>query len=215
MSTTEPFGQLGRLLAVVLVLAALFGLLAWHATLTYDPAMNHYPNEEAVAADPDAYVGERVELNGEAVAADPVVIEVTANGDAERIVVADADETRLNADDPIEPGDNVRAFGTLESSDRLAVERTIATEPWEMGYLYAISLVGAAWVVARSIRWWRFDRKRLAFVPRAEPLGDVNRLWPLSAGGAEHESANAGREGVVDGADGESVANDGGGGDDG
>ena len=37
--------------------------------------------------------------------------------------------------------------------------------------MYVISFVGGLWVLGRFGRGWRFDRERLAFVPRDEPAG--------------------------------------------
>ena len=49
-----------RLLAVLVLLAALFGLVVWHDTLDPAPDAGAYPGSEELAADYDACLGEEV-----------------------------------------------------------------------------------------------------------------------------------------------------------
>ena len=36
--------------------------------------------------------------------------------------------------------------------------------------MYGVSFLGGLWVLVRTLRRWRFDAERLAFVPRERPL---------------------------------------------
>ncbi|WP_124197252.1 hypothetical protein [Natrarchaeobius chitinivorans] len=46
-------------------------------------------------------------------------------------------------------------------------DRPPTRESWETTYMYYISWVGGIWTTIRFVQGWRFDRERLAFVPRA------------------------------------------------
>lgn len=170
MASSEPFGQRGRLLVAVVLFAALAGLMVWSGTLVYGSTMDTYPAAYHVGPDPDRYVGERVVLRGEVVDADPVVVAVVHPDGTTAFTVDDANDAIRNADRPHAVGDRIEVFGTLTDSSTLVAERSIARRPWEFQYMYAVSLLGGLWTAARFVRGWRFDRDRLAFVPREQPL---------------------------------------------
>lgn len=189
MSLTEPFGQHGRLLAIALLLVALSGLFVWYGMLSYEPAINDFPDEDNVGPNPDAYVGERVVLGGEITATDPITIEATHCDGTTTFVLENADATLQNADGPLEVGDSVSAFGTLETTATLDTERTVTHEVWEYLYMYAISFLGGVWVLGRFVQGWRFDCERLAFTPRERRL-TVNDLGRSPT----HRDADASRD---------------------
>ncbi|MFP9191265.1 hypothetical protein ACLI4Q_06330 [Natrialbaceae archaeon A-CW1-1] len=54
--------------------------------------------------------------------------------------------------------------GTLEAHDG------VVRDQWETTYMYAVSILAALWVLARGLRHWRPDSRRLFFVP-ASPDG--------------------------------------------
>ena len=146
---------------LVLVLA---GLLVWGGTLSPADAQRDFPSEDDVGPNRDAYVGERVTLSGTVVETNPVIITVEyGTGESFRATLADADQS-------VSEGDQVSAFGTLESPSKLVAERVIVREPWELWYMYGVSFLGGLWVLVRTLRRWRFDAERLAFVPRERPL---------------------------------------------
>lgn len=176
MPSSEPFGQRGRVLLALVLVVALAGLLVWYGALpSSDPATNHYPDEDHVAPNPDAFVGQSVVLGGHVVATDPVVIEITHDGTTSEFTIQNANEALQTSGAPLEPGDRVTAFGTLTDASTLEAERSLTREPWELQYMYVVSVLGGLWVAGRFVQGWRFDRGRLAFVPRADPTRATGR----------------------------------------
>jgi len=165
MSTREPFGQSGRLLAIVALLIVLVGLLSWTGTATVDPLETTYPDEADVTSDRESYIGERVVLDGSVVETDPLVIATQSNGNGRFTIVRTAD-TLERSTGPLETGDRVTVFGTLEDAATLDADRTISTALWESLYMVGISFVAGCWVLARLVRGWRVDWGRGALVPR-------------------------------------------------
>ncbi|MFC4247704.1 hypothetical protein ACFOZ7_12130 [Natribaculum luteum] len=203
MPPREPYGQRGRLLAALVLLAVLAGFLVWDGTATADPSLNQFPDDEAVVNEPRAYVDERVVLGGRVVDTDPVVVEISHTGDSRTVTLEDVDATVQNADRALKRGDEVSAFGTLENPSTLATERTIVRESWELQYMYVVSLLGGLWVLGRFVRGWRFDREQLAFVPRERPRPLRNRFQPRPSETSHTETATgeAGRTRVTTGGD--------------
>jgi starvation-inducible outer membrane lipoprotein len=46
-------------------------MLVWGGTVTPDPTINNYPDEDDIGPTPEAYVGQQVTLGGTVVATDP------------------------------------------------------------------------------------------------------------------------------------------------
>lgn len=159
MPDADPAGRYGRAAVFCALLLALAGLLVLGGTVTPDPSVNHFPDEDDVAPNPDAYVGERVVLGGTVVETEPTVVRVRGDDAAVDFTLRDADASP-------DPGDSVTAFGTLRGDRTLAVDGMFVREPWEFWYMYAVSFLGGLWVLARLARQWRFDRAEVAFVPR-------------------------------------------------
>lgn len=77
----------------LILLAALLGFFVWYGTVTYDPTMNAFPDNEDVGPNPETYVDQKVSLGGTVVATDPVVIGVEYDLDeSRRITLAHIDE---------------------------------------------------------------------------------------------------------------------------
>lgn len=74
MSSSEPFGQRGRLLAAIALLALLGSALVWAGATPGDPLEPAYPTEVEVTPAPEAHVGERVVLGGRVVGNEPVAM---------------------------------------------------------------------------------------------------------------------------------------------
>lgn len=151
-----------RLLAVGAVLVCLVGLFVWTGTVSPNPALNDFPGNDQVGPNPDAYVGQHVSLSGTVVATDPVIVEVQYGIDERREI------TFENLDEHVVEGQHVNAFGTLTDESTLKVENALVRSPWEKWYMYAVSFLGGLWVLGRLLVHWRFDRNRLAFVPRGD-----------------------------------------------
>jgi hypothetical protein len=153
-------GQRIRLLAFVMLAAVLFATLLWAGTLSPNPAMNTYPDEDQVAQNPDPYVDHPVSLAGTVVSTEPLIIEtVPDTGDPFRV-------TLQNLDQPVAVGDEISAFGTLDDSETLTVDSATVRSPWEFTYMYVISFLGGLLVLGRLATQWRFDTTHLAFRPR-------------------------------------------------
>ncbi|ELY43644.1 hypothetical protein [Natronorubrum sulfidifaciens] len=188
---SEPYGQSGRVLAAVILGALLVGSLVWVGATAAEPLESQYPDETEVTPEPEAYVGEQVVLGGFVVDTDPVMIATRASGYGQFTLV-DVDDRLQNAEGPLEPDDRVSAFGTLEDESTLVVERATTRQSSETAYMYLVSAIGGLWVVGRFVRGWRFDRRRLAFVPRRRRDADRNRPVAPSERSptADHSSAN-------------------------
>lgn len=157
-----------RWIAVLALTAALVGLFVAYGAVDPDPSVHDYPEGEDVAAQPDAYVGERATLYGEVVSLDPVVVEVEApDGESVRITARDAP--------PVEVGQHLIAHGTVGPGPTFRVEEATVRDDWQFDYMYAVSAVAGLWVLARAVDHWRFDVRRLGFAPRDRPLSDALR----------------------------------------
>ena len=153
-----------RAALLILLACTLGGMAIWGGTMTYDPAMNNYPDQDDIAPDPTAYVGERVALGGTVIETDPVVIEVEYQRGTFALTLTDVEE-------PLTPGQEVSVFGTLTEPSTLEVERMFVRWPWEAIYMYAVSLLGAIWVAIRMARHFEFDRERWVAMPRGDEHG--------------------------------------------
>jgi hypothetical protein len=153
-----------RAAAVGLLLVALCGMLVYGGTITPDAGERHYPGNDEVAPEPGAYDGQRVALAGEVVGTDPLRVEVVSDTGASFTL------TVQGATAEATEGDSISVFGTLRDGAIIDAERVIVREPWEVTYMYGVSFAAGLWVLARTLRRWRFDAERLAFVPRETPL---------------------------------------------
>lgn len=151
-----------RVLAVVLLAAALAGVLVGAGTIGPDPATNTFPDEEDVGSSPGDYVGQRVSVGGTVVGTDPVVVRVRYG------IHEYARVTVVNVEEPVSEGDSVSVFGTLTDERTIDAERTVIRAPWETWYMYGVSFLGGLWVLGRLVRHWCVDRELIALVPRGE-----------------------------------------------
>lgn len=153
-------------LAALALLVALLGVAAVaHGTLEPDPDRHRYPDNEHLAEDYGAHVGERAVLSGTVVETDPLVVREQLPGGAEQeltLTGVDADATR---------GDSVWFYGTVRPDRTVEVATAAVRAPWELRYMYVVSALGGLLVLGRFLRQWRFDRSRLAFVPRTGDRG--------------------------------------------
>jgi hypothetical protein len=121
----------------------------------------------AVVTDPADHVGEAVVASGAVLSVDPVRVRATGSGVAE-LTVRGMDGTGLTT------ADQLYVFGTLVEPDVVSADRVHHVEPWEQQYVLVASLVGGLVLAGRLARDWRFDGRRLAFLPAdtGEERGD-------------------------------------------
>jgi hypothetical protein len=155
-----------RLLAVLVLLTALFGLLVWHGALAPAPEAGAYPSQEELAADYDRYLGERVTVGGRIVETDPVAI------DAEYGVEESIRLTVVGLDPGvrIEEGADLQVFGVVEPDRTVRAEDAYAVPASGLWYTWTVSFLAGLWVLGRIVRHFRFDREEWGLVRRARPL---------------------------------------------
>ncbi|WP_254525236.1 hypothetical protein [Natrinema caseinilyticum] len=185
MPPREPFGQAGRLLAGIALLAALLGLVYWTGAVGAEPLERGYPDEVDVTQNRDAYVGDRVAIGGIVVETDPVVIATQRSGYG-RFTVVGAHESLQHSSVTLETGDRVTAFGTLEDESTLVADRTVTDRLRDTLYMVVVSFVAGCWVLGRLVRGWRLDLDRFALVPRSASPTDGNQ------GDADRDTARGG-----------------------
>lgn len=155
-----------RIAALALLIAVLTGMLVAHGTVGPDPDRHRYPDLEVLSQEGDTLVGDRVVLSGTAVETNPVVLSGSPGARPDVIVVL----TGVERD--VDRGDDLWIAGTVQSDYSVSVTTAIVRSPWELRYMYVVSAIGGLWVLRRFVREWRFDRDRLAFVPRTDRRGD-------------------------------------------
>jgi hypothetical protein len=147
-----------RVLLVICLLAVLVGLCVGYGSLDPDPDAHRYPGNAAFVAgavDP----GDRVVLSG-------IVREVTDGGVVLDLKNADATVTLRGLDGDPAVGDDVWLSGVRVDDGRVAVDRALVRAPWEIDYLYGVSLVGGLLTLGGVLMTWRVDRERRLLVPR-------------------------------------------------
>ncbi|MFB6227592.1 MAG: hypothetical protein ABEH88_03250 [Halobacteriales archaeon] len=173
-----------RLLVVLVLLAALFGLVVWHGTLTPAPDAGAYPGSEELAADYEAYLGEDVTVGGRIVETDPVVVEAEY-GVEEPILLT---VVGLDPGVTVEKDAHLRVFGTVEPDRTVRAENAFAVPPIGPLYAWTISFLAGLWVLGRIVRRFRVDREEWGLVPREAPLtlrAVLGRDRSQSSGGSE------------------------------
>ena len=158
----HPFRLAGRLILILVLLAVLFGMFVSAGTMLPDPGMHNYPHTDHVYGNAEMYIGEQVELSGPAVETDPLVI---------RIGRTAGHVTIVGADQAVDRGQHVSAFGVLSDASTLEADRVLVRDQWEGSYMMAVSVLAAIWVAGRIVRHWRFDFGTFALVPRGDGDG--------------------------------------------
>jgi len=159
-----------RLLALAVVVAALAVALVAFGTLGPNPADGRYPATTDVIGDEDRYLGERVQIGGEVVETDPLVV-----ADSYQFVRDGTLDTRriawtiTDAQPSADLGDAAQVYGTL-TDERTIRSTTTRISTGDRRYMYLVSFLAGLWVLARLVRQWRLDPQRLAVTPRETPL---------------------------------------------
>jgi hypothetical protein len=126
-------------------------------------ATPHYSGAEDLVYDYESHVGEQTELSGVVVDTAPVRIEVEYFERTREFTVSGLETTLAD-------GDHIALFGTVHPDHTIAAHNAIVRNPWEMQYMYAISLVGGVWILGRLLNGWKITREKLAFIPREDTL---------------------------------------------
>jgi hypothetical protein len=155
-----------RLLAVLVLLAALFGLVVWHGTLTPAPEAGAYPGSDELAAGYDASLGAEVTVGGRIVETDPAVI------DAEYGVDESIQLTVVGLDPSValEEGAILRVFGVAEPDRRVRAENAFVVPAAGQWYAWTVSFLAGLWVLSRVVRGFRLDREQWGLVRREQQL---------------------------------------------
>ena len=165
-----------RLLALVVVFAVLAVALVAFGTLGPSPADGRYPATTDVIGSEDQYVGERVQIGGEVVATDPLVV-----ADAYPIVRDGTLDTRriawtiTDAETSADLGDAAQVYGILTDARTIRSTNTVISTG-DRRFMYIASFLAGLWVLARLARQYRLDPRRLALVPRESPRSIRARL---------------------------------------
>ena len=112
-----------RGIAVLGLLALLFGLAVWFGSLGPAPALGAYPDEENLGEEYSDYLGERVTVTGWVIATDPVVIRAEYGADeAIQLTITDLSITategdRLRVYDVVTPDQTIRANNACDGRD--------------------------------------------------------------------------------------------------
>lgn len=148
-----------RGVAIAVLCTLLLALLVAYGTVTPDPAAGRFPDNGEVESG-------TVDDGGR------VVVAGTARGDAAGGTVVDLDGgprvvvRNLDA----APGDDVWLYGTYRGGT-IRNRRAIVRAPWEITYLYAVSLLGGLLTLGRVVWTWRIDTDEWCVIPREDGRG--------------------------------------------
>lgn len=160
---------------VVGLLLVLSGSFVYYGALGPAPKMGDYPTQYEFVEDAERYQGDRVVAFGVVTDADPVRVRVEYSpGEYATYRVRGVDH-------PVEPGDRLRVFGVLSAPSTIDAIDSFPVPPVGYAYTYTVSFLAGLWALSLIVRTWRFDRERLALVPRDRPLS----LRALLGGGRD------------------------------
>ena len=97
-----------------------------------DPARNGFPDEDNFAVDYNSYIGDRIKIGGTVLATNPVVVELSPDGQAPIELTL----TSFDGPDSLREGDDITVYGTLQTDNRVDVIKMTARHPWESQYQY-------------------------------------------------------------------------------
>lgn len=152
-----------RLLGGLLLCIVLSALFVTYGAELGQQETAPYGSETVVTA-PESIVGEQVSVSGTVVATDPVTISVDHDDLETELILENAPDATS--------GDVLSVVGELTAVQTLSVDPapTVVRAPWEVQYMYAVSLVAVIGLVLRAVNHWRIRHKPLAFEPRERTL---------------------------------------------
>jgi len=155
-----PRSLLLRVVLLVAVLGAQFGLLLWGGA-AIDGFDDPYPSAYAIASDYDRHVGHEVAVTAEVVSTDPLVV-------YEAFQYRDVRLTVDGADVDANVGDRLVVFGVLRPDGEVEAIRAYTVPQTGLWYTYGVSALAGLWVLARLVRGWRVDTDQWGLAPRRE-----------------------------------------------
>ena len=165
-----------RVIRIAVTSALLCLLLVYAGAVGPAPGLGVPPGQDELVDDYDAYVGDRVLVDGTVVDANPVTLRVEATG-GEVLVLRVS-----GVDRNVAVGDHLAVYGVARAGGAIDAVSIGHTPAWRYVFTRVVSAVAALWVLGRGLRHWRFDRSALVFRRRTEPLGlDDVPNWGRSA----------------------------------
>lgn len=153
----------GRLVVVVLLLAAHGALFPLYATQPVNPDAGRFPDSDEFLSEPNRYLGDRVTAGGVVISTDPLVLRVGGSDEPTCVEITDS---KLSP----EVGDKVRAFGILTDSKTISATDAFAVPRRGLWYAWSVSVLAGLWTLWRLVAHWTVDPSTLAFQPRERPL---------------------------------------------
>lgn len=142
-----------RVVVLILLLGALFGLMVWHGSLEPDPSVWALPGAEELGHDYDRYHGKRVAVWGRVVETDPVVIAAHYDGtQAIRLRIVGLEEPAA-----VTEGSRLNVYGVVEPDRTVRALNAVRIPAWGVWYTYSISFLAGLWVLGRIVRHWQVD----------------------------------------------------------
>lgn len=152
-----------RVAMAVLLVAVLFGTSVHYKVA--EPDHDPYPQEEKLATDYDAHIGEQALLFGtvQSVEDDRLLVQVESDAGPFEMTVS-------NATARVQPGGVVQVYGTLGPEQVIQPERTevVNASSGSDTYKYGVSAAGALLVAILFVRYWTIDTDEWAFEVRAD-----------------------------------------------
>lgn len=142
----------------IILVALLLCLCAYH----YANFEEHleYPATKMIQHDPESYDGWTIAKGGT----------VTEVGESAFVIISMDRDIRFNfvIDSKVEiyPGDKVEVLGVFRSPNRILPHNIIVTPAQSQTMVYVRSLIGLLILVIAVFRSWKFDCKRMTFIPR-------------------------------------------------
>lgn len=164
-----------RAAALGLALLTLPGLfILGGADLPFPYSHELGPDDETLDSEYDEYIGTDIATSGTVIDADERLVRI--DHDTGSLVVT------LNIHDhhdaTLQEGDHVSVSGTIEADHTITVtedHHIWIRAPWEVHYMYGISLIGALFTALLVANYWRFDWSHYHLVPRKEPIVAILR----------------------------------------
>lgn len=164
--TSDILFRVSGIFVCLCLLSGLFilGGTDWPA----DPSQSVGPDVEELEEDFEEEIGEEIESEGQVTDADEPVVEIE-NDDASVRVELQGQEDKL---DNLEEDELVTFSGEITDEQEIEVHtnQVAVREPWEVQYMYGISLGGALLTAIFGLNYWRVNLRKIQVEPRERPL---------------------------------------------